>query len=96
MLQKPENVIISSSNADTESSASGSPASSLKSLQSRVTFSDVKEGRRRSVSKRGDDAPAVDFVPDRTQAGDLFSAATGGRLPPVSSSFVVLISGDVT
>ncbi|KAG5601212.1 hypothetical protein H5410_032582 [Solanum commersonii] len=84
-LKKPENLIRSSSNADSESSASGSPASSLKSLQSRVTFSDVKEGRRRSVSKRGDDAPAVDFVPDRTQAGDLFSAATGGRLPPTGT-----------
>lgn len=93
MLQKPENLIGSSPSADYESSASGSPAFSLKSLQSRVTFSDMKEGRRRSVNKRGDDAPAVDFVPDRTQAGDLFSAATGGRLPPVSSSNFVLISG---
>ncbi|KAK4718691.1 hypothetical protein R3W88_017029 [Solanum pinnatisectum] len=85
-LKKPENLIRSSSNADSESSASGSPASSLKSLHSRVTFSDVKEGWRRSVSKRGDDAPAVDFVPDRTQAGDLFSAATGGRLPPTGTT----------
>ncbi|XP_055829962.1 kinesin-like protein KIN-7C, mitochondrial isoform X2 [Solanum dulcamara] len=85
-LKKPENLIGSSSTADSESSASASPASSLKSLQSRVTFSDVKEGRRRSVSKRGDDAPAVDFVPDRTQAGDLFSAATGGRLPPTGTT----------
>ncbi|XP_075101079.1 kinesin-like protein KIN-7C, mitochondrial isoform X2 [Nicotiana tabacum] len=85
-LKKPENLIGSSPSADYESSASGSPASSLKSLQSRVTFSDMKEGRRRSVNKRGDDAPAVDFVPDRTQAGDLFSAATGGRLPPTGTT----------
>ncbi|KAF3658888.1 hypothetical protein T459_16857 [Capsicum annuum] len=85
-LKKPENVTGSSPNADYESSASGSPASSLKSLQSRVTFSDMKEGRRRSVSKKGDDAPAVDFVSDRTQAGDLFSAATGGRLPPTGTT----------
>ncbi|XP_059299107.1 kinesin-like protein KIN-7C, mitochondrial isoform X1 [Lycium ferocissimum] len=85
-LKKPENLIGSSPNADYESSASGSHASSLKSSQSRVTFSDMKEGRRRSVSKRGDDAPAVDSVPDRTQAGDLFSAATGGRLPPTGTT----------
>ncbi|CAN4099697.1 unnamed protein product [Withania somnifera] len=84
--KKPENLIGSSPNADYESSASGSPASSLKSLQSRVIFSDVKEGRRRSVGKRGDGAPAVDFVPDRTQAGDLFSAATGGQLPPTGTT----------
>lgn len=85
-LKKPENLIGSSSNADSESSASGSPASSLKSLQSRVTVSDMRQGRRKSVSQRGDDAPAVDFVPDRTQAGDLFSAATGGRLPPTGTT----------
>ncbi|KAJ8563617.1 hypothetical protein K7X08_032069 [Anisodus acutangulus] len=85
-LKKPEILIGSSPNADYESSASGSPASSLKSALSRVSFSDVKDGRRRSVSKRGDDAPPVDFVPDRTQAGDLFSAATGGRLPPTGTT----------
>lgn len=95
MVQKPENLIGSSSNADSESSASGSPASSLKSLQSRVTVSDMRQGRRKSVSQRGDDAPAVDFVPDRTQAGDLFSAATGGRLPPVSF-LCCFNSGDLT
>ncbi|MCD7452081.1 hypothetical protein HAX54_014921 [Datura stramonium] len=85
-LKKPENLIGSSPNADYESSASGSPASSMKSLQSRVTFTDTKERQRRSVCKRGDDASAVNFVPDRTQAGDLFSAAAGGRLPPTGTT----------
>ncbi|KAL3504211.1 hypothetical protein ACH5RR_034052 [Cinchona calisaya] len=80
-LKKPENLVGMSPN-DFECSASGSPASSSASSQ-RVTFSDVKDGRRISVSRKGDEASVVDSVAERTQAGDLFTAAVGGRqLPP--------------
>lgn len=82
-LQKPENLVGLSPSADSGSSTSVSPASSSKSVQHRVTFNDIKDGRRKSISKRGDDS-AVDSFPERTKAGDLFSAAVAGRrLPPV-------------
>lgn len=69
--------------ADSEGSASGSPASCSKSSL-RVTFNEMKDGKRKSVSNRGDDSTIVDSFPEKTQAGDLFSAAVGGRcLPPV-------------
>ncbi|PON73206.1 Kinesin-like protein [Parasponia andersonii] len=80
-LKKPENMAGLSSTADSESSASGSPSSCSKSTQ-RVTFNEVKDGKRKSVSNRGDDSTIVDSFPEKTQAGDLFSAAVGGRLPP--------------
>ncbi|XVF64524.1 hypothetical protein PTKIN_Ptkin09bG0176200 [Pterospermum kingtungense] len=78
-LRKPENLAALPMSADSGSSASGSPA---KSLQDKVTFSDMKDGRRKSVSRRGDDPAIIDSFPERTQAGDLFSATVGGRLPP--------------
>ena len=82
-MQKPENLVGLSAN-DFDSSTSGSPASSSRSSQNRVTFGDVKDGCRKSVSRRGDEASVVDSLPERTQAGDLFTAAAGGRqLPPV-------------
>ncbi|KAK8984848.1 hypothetical protein V6N11_020161 [Hibiscus sabdariffa] len=81
-LRKPENLAVVSATADSGSSASGSPASCSKSLQDKVTFSDMKDGRRKSVSKRGDDPAIVDSFPERTQAGDLFSATVEGCLPP--------------
>lgn len=44
----------------------------------------MKDVRRKSVSRKGD-VSAVDSFPERTQAGELFSAAVVGRgLPPVS------------
>ncbi|KAK4481308.1 hypothetical protein RD792_012193 [Penstemon davidsonii] len=86
-LQKPENVVGSSSSADFASSGSGSPASSSKSLQSRLIFSDLKDVQRKSVSGKVDDVSPVDSFPERTQAGDLFSAAPQGRcLPPTGST----------
>lgn len=39
---------------------------------------------RTSVGRIGDDVAGADLLLQRTQAGDLFSATTGGRhLPPV-------------
>lgn len=82
-LQKPENLVGFSPSADSGSSSSVSPASSSKSLHHRVTFNDIKDGRRKSISKRGDDSAGGSF-PERTKAGDLFSATVAGRrLPPV-------------
>lgn len=81
-LRKPENQAGMSPSADNGSSASGSPASCSKSLQDKVILNDKKDGRRKSVSRRGDDPAIVDSFPERTQAGDLFSATVGGRLPP--------------
>ncbi|OMP11966.1 hypothetical protein CCACVL1_00192 [Corchorus capsularis] len=82
-LRKPENLAGLSPNADSGSSASGSPASCSKSSQDKVTFNDTKDGRRKSVSRRADDPAISDSFPERTQAGDLFSVTVGGRhLPP--------------
>lgn len=81
-MRKPENLVGLSPSADSGRSTSVSPASSSKSLQHRVTFNDMKDGRRKSISKRGDDS-SVDSFPERTKAGDLFSATVAGRhLPP--------------
>ncbi|XP_020536879.1 kinesin-like protein KIN-7C, mitochondrial isoform X2 [Jatropha curcas] len=85
-FKKPENLLRSSPSADSESSTSGSPASCSKSSQNRVMFSDVKDGQRRSISRR-DDSLLIDSFPERTQAGDLFSATVGGRrLPPTGAT----------
>ncbi|XP_027148439.1 kinesin-like protein KIN-7C, mitochondrial [Coffea eugenioides] len=71
-VKKPENLVGLSAN-DFDSSTSGSPASSSRSSQNRVTF--------------GDGASVVDSLPERTQAGDLFTAAAGGRqLPPTGNT----------
>ncbi|KAL4596209.1 hypothetical protein ACB092_12G148100 [Castanea dentata] len=87
-LRKPENLVGLSPSADSESSASGSPASCSKSSQSRVMFNEMKDGRRKSVSRRGDESAVVDSFPERTQAGDLFSVTVGGRrLPPTGTTF---------
>ncbi|XP_055960089.1 kinesin-like protein KIN-7C, mitochondrial isoform X2 [Mercurialis annua] len=86
-LRKPENLMRSSPSIDSESSASGSPASSSRSSQNRVMFSDMKDGRKKSVSKRGDDFMLIDSFPKRTQAGDLFGASVGShRLPATGTT----------
>ncbi|XP_042007141.1 kinesin-like protein KIN-7C, mitochondrial [Salvia splendens] len=86
-VKKPENVFGTSLNTGRESSASGSPASSSKSSQPRIMFSDLKDAQRRSISRKGEDAARAGSFPDRTQAGDLFSAAIGvQRLPPTGST----------
>ncbi|XP_050365006.1 kinesin-like protein KIN-7C, mitochondrial [Argentina anserina] len=83
-LKKPELLMGLSPSADSESSStSGSPAPCSKSSQNKVNSIDLKDGRRKSVSRRGDDHTIIDSFPERTQAGDLFGAAVGGRhLPP--------------
>ncbi|KAK1361395.1 kinesin-like protein KIN-7C, mitochondrial [Heracleum sosnowskyi] len=86
-LKKPDNTSRSSPSTDCESSASGSPASSAKSSQNRVTFSDTRDGQRKSVSKRREDSSVIDSLPARTLAGDLFSATAGTRhLPPTGTT----------
>ncbi|KAL7086204.1 hypothetical protein ACP275_14G324500 [Erythranthe tilingii] len=86
-LKRPESVITSSSCADYGSSASGSPASSAKSSQCKVTFGDMKDAHRTSVGRKVDDASPTGSFPERTQAGDLFSAAVGvRRLPPTGNT----------
>ncbi|THG04727.1 hypothetical protein TEA_013618 [Camellia sinensis var. sinensis] len=78
-LKKPENLVGLSPGSESGSSASGSPASRPKPSQNRVMFTDNKDVRRKSISRRGDEPSAVDSLPERTQAGDLFSATVGGR-----------------
>ncbi|XXG87049.1 hypothetical protein AAC387_Pa11g1835 [Persea americana] len=85
-LRKPEHQTGPSTSVDSESSVSGSPASCSQSSQSKIL--DMKDGRRKSVSRRGDDPSSiVDSFPERTQAGDLFSAtARGCRLLPTGTT----------
>lgn len=81
-LRKPENLAGLSLSGESENSASASPASSSKSSQNRVAFSDTKDGRRKSTSRRGDEHLVADSFAEITQAGDLFSATVKGRRPP--------------
>nr|GMD83913.1 kinesin-like protein KIN-7C, mitochondrial [Ipomoea batatas] len=87
-LKKPDNLVVSSSSADYENSANSSLSTSSKSSQGRVTFGATKDGQRKSVSKRGEIAFAADFLPEITQAGDLFSAAIGGRQLPATGTTI--------
>lgn len=89
-LRKPDHLSgLSPNNADSESSASGSPSYSQSSHQKHLSV-DMKDGHRRSLSRKGDDASVlVDSFPERTQAGDLFSAAVKGRrLPPTGTTII--------
>ncbi|KAL8217753.1 hypothetical protein R6Q57_021126 [Mikania cordata] len=90
---------------DHESSTSGSPTSS-RSSKSKVVFNEMKDGIRNSVGRKGDDFAVADMLLQRTQAGDLFSAAAAGRrLPPTGTTItdqidllqeqVKMLSGDV-
>ncbi|KAJ6391683.1 hypothetical protein OIU77_025614 [Salix suchowensis] len=86
-LKKPENPAGSSPRSDSESSAGESPASRSKLSHNRVTFNDIKDGQRKSISRTGDETTLIDSFPERTQAGDLFSATIGGRrLPPTGTT----------
>lgn len=84
-MQKPEQLSGLSPSAESENSVGGSPSSSQSSQQKQQLF-DQKDGRRRSISRKGDDdpSPIVDSFAERTQAGDLFGVTVKGRrLPPV-------------
>ncbi|RZC62288.1 hypothetical protein C5167_024070 [Papaver somniferum] len=69
--RKPENL---SGLSSSESSVGGSPATSSKSSQHKVLVTDMRDGQRMSVGRRGDDPSVADTFRERNQAGDLFSA----------------------
>lgn len=75
---------MGTSTTDTESSTGESPASRSKASQSRMIPDELKNGRRKSVCRKGDDSTIIYSSQERTQAGDLFGATMDGhRLPPV-------------
>ncbi|XP_020106536.1 kinesin-like protein KIN-7E, chloroplastic [Ananas comosus] len=88
-LRKPDQFPGLSPGADSESTASGSPSCSQQSQQKHISF-DLKDGRRKSVSRKSDDPSVlIDSFRERTQAGDLFSTATKGRrLPPTGTTII--------
>ncbi|KAK1422173.1 hypothetical protein QVD17_25110 [Tagetes erecta] len=104
-LKKPDHLSGLSPHIDHESSTSGSPTSS-RSSKSKTVFSDMRDGMRNSVGRKVDDLAVGDLLLQRTQAGDLFSAAASGRrLPPTGTTItdqmdliheqVKMLSGDV-
>ncbi|CAD5195969.1 unnamed protein product, partial [Musa acuminata subsp. malaccensis] len=88
-LRKPEQLSGLSPSAESENSVGGSPSSSQSSQQKQQLF-DQKDGRRRSISRKGDDpSPIVDSFAERTQAGDLFGVTVKGRrLPPTGTTII--------
>ncbi|KAI4307253.1 hypothetical protein L6164_030459 [Bauhinia variegata] len=85
-LRKPENLIGSSLNVDSDGSANGSPASASKLTPNKVTLYDMEDSRRNSTSRK-DNASALNSLAGRNQAGDLFSVTAGGRqLPPTGTT----------
>ncbi|WOL11843.1 kinesin-like protein KIN-7E, chloroplastic [Canna indica] len=88
-LRKSDQLSGLSPNAESENSVGGSPTSSQSSQQKHHLF-DLKDGRRKSISRRGDDpTPVVDSFAERTQAGDLFSATVKGRRPPPTGTTII-------
>ncbi|XP_040998427.1 kinesin-like protein KIN-7C, mitochondrial isoform X2 [Juglans microcarpa x Juglans regia] len=88
-VRKPENQVGLSPNSDSGRFASGSPASCSKSSQNRVMSNDMKDGRRKSISRSGNESAVVDSFPERTQAGDLFSVTVGGRRLPRTGTTII-------
>lgn len=86
-IRRPENAIGPSSTTDTGSSAGESPASRSKASQNRMIPDELKNGRRKSICKKGDDSSIIYSSQERTQAGDLFGAPMDGhRLPPTGTT----------
>lgn len=83
-LKKPEHLSGLSPSADSDGSTNGSPSS-----QQKLLLVDMKDGRRKSVSQRGDESSLVGSFPERTQAGDLFSATVKGRRPPPTGTTIM-------
>nr|CAH67300.1 OSIGBa0102D10.3 [Oryza sativa] len=77
-LKKSDQLSGLSTSVDSESTASGSPSFS-RSSQQKHPLLDLKDGRRKSMTRKGDDPALTDSFPGRTQAGDLFSAASRAR-----------------
>lgn len=93
-MQKPDNPVGSPPSADNGRSASGSLASCSKSSHDRVMCTDMKDGQRKSISRRGDESAVIDSFPGKTQAGDLFSVTVGGRhLLPVRVILIATLFG---
>ncbi|ERN18169.1 hypothetical protein AMTR_s00054p00159220 [Amborella trichopoda] len=86
--RKQENIGGLSSSIDSGSSASASPASCSYSSQRKDFLPDLKDNRRKSISRKSEDALSmIDSFSEQTQAGDLFSAtARGRRLPPTGTT----------
>jgi hypothetical protein len=83
-MQKSEQLSGLSASVDSDSTASGSPSFSRSSQQKHLLL-DLKDGHRKSVTRKADDPALSDSFLERTQAGDLFSAAPISRHPlPVS------------
>ncbi|KAF5749041.1 hypothetical protein HS088_TW04G01002 [Tripterygium wilfordii] len=86
-MRKPDGLVGSSPSADGESSGSETPTPFSKPSGDKVILNDIKDGRRKSVSRWGDDSLPISSFSEITQAGDLFSAAVAGRrLPPTGAT----------
>ncbi|KAL5215542.1 hypothetical protein ABZP36_006943 [Zizania latifolia] len=77
-LKKSDQLSGLSPSVDNESTASGSPSFSRLSQQKNLLL-DLKDDRRKSVTRKTDDPALTDSFLERTQAGDLFSAASRAR-----------------
>ncbi|CAN6275714.1 unnamed protein product [Urochloa humidicola] len=86
-LKKSDQLSGLSSSVDGDSNASGSPSCS-KPPQQKNLLLDLKDGRRKSMTRK-DDPTLVDSFLERTQAGDLFSAASRARHPLPSGTTIV-------
>ncbi|XP_038884121.1 kinesin-like protein KIN-7C, mitochondrial isoform X2 [Benincasa hispida] len=86
-IRRPENAIGPSSTTDTGSSTVESPASHSKASQTRMIRDELKNERRKSICRKGDDSSIIYSSQERTQAGDLFGATMDGhRLPPTGTT----------
>ncbi|KAG8064543.1 hypothetical protein GUJ93_ZPchr0004g40062 [Zizania palustris] len=77
-LKNPDQLSGLSPSVDNVSTASGSPSFSRSSQQKNLLI-DLKDGRRKSLARKTDDPAHTDSFLERTQAGDLFSAASRAR-----------------
>ncbi|KAM0923546.1 hypothetical protein ACQ4PT_005464 [Festuca glaucescens] len=87
-LKKSEQLSGLSASVDSDSTASGSPSFS-RSSQQKHPLLDLKDGRRKSVTRKADDPALGDSFLERTQAGDLFSAAPIARHSLPSGTTIV-------
>lgn len=87
-LKKSDQLSGLSSSLDGDSAASGSPSGS-KVSQHKNLLLDLKDGRRKSMTRKGDDPTIADSFLERTQAGDLFSAAPRARHSLPSGTTIV-------
>ncbi|KAF5725318.1 centromere-associated protein E-like isoform X1 [Tripterygium wilfordii] len=88
-MKKPDSLVGSSPSATGESSESESPTPYSKPSGDKIMHNDMTDRQRKSVGRWGDDPLAINSFPEKTQAGDLFSAAvTGRRLPPTGATIM--------